>query len=118
MICDLAETYHILDYKAIKPNLLATLVLGLNQDSRVMRKMRHEKLTFHDSMLALIFDCLQIIAFKQGHKKGAKRPESLFKKLTTPEVKEELMTFSSPEDYWRWRKEHICQTQSQPHMSR
>lgn len=118
MICDLAETYHILDYTVLKPNTLAILVKGLSQDSRVMRHLRNEKLTYLDSMLALIFDCLRIIAYNQGHKKGAKRPQSLFEKLTKVEKKDELMKFSSPESYERWRKEHICQTQSQPHTSK
>ena len=87
MICDLAETYGILDYKQIKPNILAVLVMGLPQDSRIMRKITKAKLGFKDSVLALIFDALQVIAYNQGHKKGAKRPESLYKKLTTEDKK-------------------------------
>lgn len=107
MICDLAETYGILDYKQIKPNILAVLVMGLPQDSRIMRKITKAKLGFKDSVLALIFDALQVIAYNQGHKKGAKRPESLYKKLTTEPKKDEYMTFTSPEEFERWRKEHI-----------
>lgn len=118
MICDLAQTYHILDYSVLKPNILATLVLGLGEESRVMRKLSKSKLSFEHTMLALIFDALQIIAFNQGHKKNAKKPASVYKKLTTEQKKDELMKFASPESFERWRKEHICQTQSQPHMSR
>lgn len=118
MICDLAQYYHILDYTQIKPNILASLVIGLPDDSRVMRKISGSKLGYKDSVLALIFDALQIIAYNQGHKRGAAKPESFYKKLTTEEVKEEYEEFSSPEQYEAWRKEHICQTPSQPHMSR
>lgn len=107
MICDLAETYGILDYHQLKPDILAVLVMGLPQDSRIMRKITKAKLGYLDSVLALIFDALQVIAYNQGHKKGSKRPESLYKKLTTEEKKDEYMTFSSPESYERWRKEHI-----------
>lgn len=107
MICDLAETYGILDYKQIKPNILATLVLGLPRDSRIMMKISKAKLGYLDSVLALIFDCLQVIAYNQGHKKGAKKPESLFKKITAEDKKDEYMTFTSPEEFERWRKEHI-----------
>lgn len=107
IICDLAQYYHILDYSQIKPNILATLVLGLPDDSRIMRKISGAKMSYKDSVLALIFDVLQIIAFNQGHRKGAKRPESLYKKLTTEEKKkDELMTFDTPEQYEAWRKEH------------
>lgn len=108
VICDLAQTYGILDYTQLKPNILATLVLGLDRDSRVMRKLRDEPITYNQSLLALIFDALQIIAFNQGHKKGAKHPESLFKHLTEKkEEKDELMSFETPEQYEKWRKEHI-----------
>lgn len=107
MICDLAETYGILDYKQIKPNILAVLVIGLPKDSRIMRKVSNAKLGYKDSVLALIFDALQVIAYNQGHKKGAKRPESLYKRLTAEDKKDEYMTFTSPEEFERWRKEHI-----------
>lgn len=108
VICDLAETYGILDYTKIRPDTLATLVLGLGYDSRVKRKLRDDPLTYNQALLALIFDALRTIAFNQGHKKGAKKPESLFKHLTEKkEEKEELMKFETPEDYEKWRKEHI-----------
>lgn len=118
MICDLAETYGIFDYKALRPDLVATLVIGLRPDSRVMMHLAKAKLNFQQTMMALIFDALQVIAFNQGHKKHAKKPESLYKKLTTEPKKDELMSFDSPVAYEAWRKEHIWQTQSQPHMSR
>lgn len=107
IICDLAQYYGILDYTQIKPNILATLVFGLPDDSRIMKEISKAKMGYKDSVLALIFDMLQIIAFKQGHKKNAQRPESLFKKLMSVEKKDELMSFSTPEEYEEWRKEHI-----------
>ena len=107
MICDLAETYGIIDYHQIKPDILAVLVLGLPQGSRIMRKLTNAKLSYIDSVLALIFDALQVIAYNQGHKKGSKKPESLYKKIIAEDKKDEYMTFTSPESYERWRKEHI-----------
>ena len=71
-----------------------------------MLKKAGSKLSYKESALALIFDVLQIIAYNQGHRQGAKRPESLYKKLTTEEKKDELMTFDTPEQYEEWRKEH------------
>ena len=108
VICDLAETYGILDYTKIRPDTLATLVLGLGYDSRVMRKLRDDPLTYNQALLALIFDALRTIAFNQGHKPGAQKPKSLFKHLTyKKEEKEELMKFETPEEYEKWRKGHI-----------
>lgn len=39
VICDLAETYHLLDYKSIPVELLATLCAGLHDDSRIKLKL-------------------------------------------------------------------------------
>ena len=39
MICDLAETYHVFDYRALPVKLLAVLCSGLRSDSRVRQAM-------------------------------------------------------------------------------
>ena len=38
LICDLAETYHIFDYRSLPVQLVATLSVGLRDNSRI--KMR------------------------------------------------------------------------------
>lgn len=66
-------------------------------------KMSKQKLTYTEQMLALIFDALQFIHYKQGHRKGQPRPKSLFEDLMRKEEKDELMSFDSAEDFERWR---------------
>lgn len=39
LICDMAETYHLLDLHSIPVHLLATLASGLRDDSRIRMKM-------------------------------------------------------------------------------
>lgn len=39
LICDLAETYRVLDYRALPVELLATLAAGLRQDARIWQKI-------------------------------------------------------------------------------
>lgn len=107
LICDLAETYKIYDYKALPISLVATLAAGLRKDSRVKMEMSKQKLTYTEQMLALIFDALQFIHYKQGHKKGQQRPKSLFESLMKKEEKEELMSFDTIEDFERWRNSKI-----------
>ena len=103
MICDLAETYHILNYKELPPDLVATLVIGLSPDSRVKRKLRGEKLTLVESLLAIIIDDLNLILWQRS--KSKKKPASFYEKLSEEEKpKEELMVFDSPEAYEEWRK--------------
>ena len=106
MICDLAETYGILNYKELSPLLVATLVIGLPPSSRIMKKIAKARLTYEESMLALIFDVLQAMNYKLSHRKGQEKPKSLYKKFTEVKEKDDLRAFNSPEDYEKWRKEH------------
>lgn len=39
LICDLAETYRVLDYRALPVELLATLAAGLRPDARIWQKI-------------------------------------------------------------------------------
>ena len=101
MICDLAETYGIYDYKAMKPSLIATLAVGLPESSRVMRKYSGIPLSIDQMLLAMIEDSLNGLIWGLGGKKSAKKPKSIFKMLTEREKqsKDELMSFRSPEEY-------------------
>lgn len=107
MICDLAQTYGIWNYKDLPPSLVATLVIGLGENSRIMKKQAKARLSYQDSILALIFDSLQVISYKLGHRKGQEKPKSLYKKLTEEKKKDDLKAFKSPEDFDKWRKEHV-----------
>lgn len=103
MICDLAETYGIYDYKAEKPSLIATLAVGLPESSRIMRKFSGLSLTIDQMLLAMIEDSLNGLIWGLGGKKHSKKPKSIFKMLMNPnEKKDELMSFRTPEEYEAW----------------
>lgn len=99
MICDLAETYHILNYRELSPQLVATLVLGLGDNSRVRRYFSKTKVTLEQILMAIMADNLQFIAWsKTKHKKN--KPKSILKKLIDlDEQKEELESFETPEEF-------------------
>ena len=80
LICDFAETYHILDWRGLPINLAATLAAGLPEDSRIKMKIRGDQATIDQILLARICDLLSewVWAFS----KNAKRPESIVKILT------------------------------------
>lgn len=56
-------------------------------------------------LLAAILDQLRLIVWTKS-KKGAKKPESIYKAMTEPEKakKPEIMVFDSPEDFERARQ--------------
>ena len=103
LICDLAETYGIYDYNAMKPSLIATLAVGLPDSSRVMKKYSGFKLTLEQMLLVMILDGVNISIWQRGGGKKSKKPESIFKKLTEKEKqKDELMSFKTPEEFEAW----------------
>ena len=61
LICDFAETYHILDYKTLPATLAATLAAGLRNDSRIKLLMSDQKAPIDTILLAGIVDRLSIM---------------------------------------------------------
>lgn len=88
--------------------MVATLVVGLSEDSRIKRKISGAKLTLEQILLALITDGINIRIWQQTKdaQKGKNRPESIYKKLMglDKKRKEELMSFETAEDFERWYK--------------
>ena len=58
LICDLAQYYHVFDYRSMTVEFIATLAAGLPEDSRVMRKILKCNVSKSELMLAAIYDDL------------------------------------------------------------
>lgn len=103
MICDLAETYHVLNYRELSPDLVATLVLGLNDNSRVRRHYSEQKLTLEQSLMAMMVDSLNLLFWTKTKdaQKNRNKPKSVLEKLTedAETTKDNLQVFESPEDF-------------------
>lgn len=61
LICDLAETYHIFDYRSLPVKMVATLSAGLRDDSRSKLKLKNEKYPPEIAIMAMIVDRLAVI---------------------------------------------------------
>lgn len=103
LICDLAETYHVLDYKALPPVLVATLIFGLRGDSRLKTKLNGLKCETETYLLASIVDRLTIISHQLAHDK--KKPKLLTEELLADKKENEIMAFSSAEEYEKAKAE-------------
>lgn len=115
MICDLAETYHVLNYRELSPNLVATLVLGLREDSRVKKHYNKQNATLEQMLLATIADNLRFIAWTKTRdgQKNRNKPKSITEKLlgTDKKPKDDLVAFDTAEEYEAYMKEvKRCQT--------
>ena len=102
LICDLAETYQILNYRSLPVRLVATLAAGLRDNSRIKLKAAGVPIGLDTILLASIADRIEMFRFGFTDHKG-KEPESLVKRLMGEEKTEKPDTraFNSPEELKR-----------------
>lgn len=83
LICDLAEVYGIFDHKALPVSLLATLSVGLREDSRIKRKISGMKLNRTEMLLAAGVDRLNLLLWlnTDDGRKGENPPVSILEEL-------------------------------------
>lgn len=72
LICDLAETYHILDYRSLPVQLVATLSAGLRGDSRIKLKAADTSVDLETIILAAIADNLTMLRAGMDRKNRSK----------------------------------------------
>lgn len=107
LICDLAETYHIFDYRALRPSMLATLAVGLRDNSRIKMKIIGERVDINTQLLAAIVDRLSILIWQKtedGHK-GRNRPVSILESFSKPK---EDFGFDTIDEFEAERKRILC----------
>ena len=109
VICDLAETYHVLDYRALPLKTVAALASGLRENSRIRMKLSGMRVSTDTMLAAATVDRLSMLVWaktKDGEI-GRNRPESILDKLTAEDTRsdEEYKAFDSPEEFMQARKE-------------
>ena len=89
LICDFAETYHIYDYKSLPASRAAILASGLRADSRIKTKMRCEKLTLTQTLIATMIDPFAQVVYARF---GQGEAPSIVSQLNGTQPKETAMT--------------------------
>jgi hypothetical protein len=108
LICDLAETYHIYDYKKLPLTQVAIFAIGLKDDSRIKMKMSGKLVPTETLLLAGIADRLSVLLWRQTKdgQKGRNMPTMILDTLVARKNKEsDVIVFSSGEDYKKTRNE-------------
>lgn len=100
LICDLAETYGVMNMEELPVDLLATLSCGLRENSRIKQKLNNTNLSTELAILSLILDATNRVAWLNSAdgQKGIHRPQSAFKMLTASKQNQDLMTFDSGDE--------------------
>ena len=108
LICDLAETYGIFDYRQLPVDQVAVFAFGLRDDSRIKLAMTNSKVPFEPFLLAGVLDRLSaLVWFKTTDgQKGINKPLMVAEELTgkTKAKESKEMIFDSGEDFEEYRQ--------------
>ena len=109
MMCDLAETYHIFNYRQLPVEMVAVFVWGLPEKARVWKKFGYKDID--RQLLALIYDNLNWLVWAQTEDgaNNMNKPKRLYDKLFTPQQEvckdTDPVEFDSPEEFKKKWKE-------------
>lgn len=101
LICDLAQTYGVHDWRTIPPANAAAMALGLPDDSRVKLKLSGQDFGFDRRLMMNIIDWLSLFWWLKTHRKGEEPPlpfEQAMKQEQEEAEKRKLMGFDDPDE--------------------
>ena len=102
LICDLAETYHIYDYRSLPLQLVATLSAGLRDDSRIKLRFADSPVSQDTLLLATIIDKIELFKylFTTDASKGINKPQSMVDAIMgKPKKQKGIVGFKSVEAF-------------------
>ena len=102
LICDLAEVYHIFDYKQLPAYRVAVFSLGLSDSSRIKLKLTDRTVDFETMLLAGIFDKVSMLFWSKTKdaEKNKNRPTSVVEMLNgKQENQTKVVSFESGKDF-------------------
>lgn len=109
LICDLAETYGVMDWRSLPVKRAATLAAGLRSDARIVQKMSGMNISIDTMLRAYAADKIAFIAWSKTKdaQHNAGRPESVLKLLLGKKDDESYAGFDTPEEFEAWRAKMI-----------
>lgn len=108
LICDLAETYQIYDYRQLPATRVAVFAYGLRDDSRIKMRLSGQTIALGTLLLAGISDRLSTLVWFQTEdgQKGVNRPTSITSILLgkKDEKDDEIVAYETGKDFEIARK--------------
>lgn len=107
LMCDLMETYGIVNFRELPVKTLAALALGLKEGSRIKKKINNEKVDADSMLLAAITDRLSTLVWFQSTDgaKNINRPASILNALLGKEKESPVISFESGEAFEKAKKQ-------------
>lgn len=108
LICDLAETYGIINYRSLPVGIVAQLSVGLRAESRIKMKLNKIEVPVQTLLLAGILDKLTFLAWAKttDGSNNINRPFSIVKKILDKETDSDsdIVAFTSGGEFDEVRK--------------
>lgn len=105
LMCDLAETYHIYDYRQLPASKVAVFSLGLKDNSRIKKLLSNQMVDIDRLLLAGISDKLSYLLWSKTKDgvKGRNKPKSILEMLTVSKKENKQLAFHSGEEFEQMR---------------
>ena len=97
LICDLAETYHIYEYRSLPVQLVATLSAGLRDDSRIKMRLAGLPASQEAILLAMIADRIEMFRYGFSDQK-TKPPTSIVEAMYRKTGADSKVSFRTGEE--------------------
>ena len=107
LICDLAETYSIYDYRQLPPKTVAVFSCGLKDDSRIKMKISGNSVSLEIFLLANISDGIRGLLWTKSKdaEKGRNQPTPILEMLYPDKTKQQdTRVFHSGEEFEKERE--------------
>lgn len=103
LICDMAQTYHVYDMRALPLRTVAVLASGLGPQSRIMQKIK-PSFSLEEQLLARASDALQLLLWTKC-KEGTPKPALILEAMSRKRNQTDPQTygFASAEDFEKAR---------------
>lgn len=117
LICDLAETYHIFDYRQLPPLRAAVFACGLRENARIMMRLSEQVVPTDTLLMAQMADTLNMLwwAKTEDAQTGKNRPPSITAAIlgtVAGETTKDAVGFATGEDFDKARQMLIGSDQS------
>lgn len=97
LICDLAETYQIYDYRSLPVQLVATLSAGLRDDSRIKLLAAGSPVAVETIILSAIADNLALL--RASFDKHGSKPFLFTEAISGEKKKKKTMSFKTVAEF-------------------
>ena len=101
LICDMAETYHVLNWRELPLRTAAILASGLHEDCRSLRKLRGQKVRGDELWQLAVLDELRLLFWSRTKdaEKGKNQPKSLLRAAMDQEEQSQVTGFQTQEEF-------------------